>query len=237
MPIGDRDWYREDRKKKHKWGDPPFKRVDHWRDYDHGRYHEGGRYYRAGSGMPKGLKTLLIVIAVVGALFSFCWFTGSLGWVADGKLPTALEARLEGISVPGGYGMVNRIGARNPTYDELVEFIKSDLTNETPYEMYGYSCLDYARDVHNNAEAAGIRAGLVIVNQNSEWGFQKHALNVFDTVDKGLIFIDCTSYDMRAHVVVGEGYRLEPLYSGAIDDNMFVWSMVGTVEDYRIYWW
>lgn len=187
--------------------------------------------------MPKGLKTLLIIIVVVGALFSFFWFTGCLGWLADGTLPAWLESRLDGISVPGNYAMASRIGAKNPTYDELIDFIRRDQTDNTPYQADEYTCFDYAMDVHNNAEAAGIRAGVVFLNPNSEWGINRHALNVFDTIDKGLIFIDCTSYDMRAYVAVGESYSLEPLYSGAIDDNMFVWSFVGTVNDLRIYWW
>ena len=36
MPIGDRDWYREDYKNRHRRQDPPFKRVDHRRHYNHG---------------------------------------------------------------------------------------------------------------------------------------------------------------------------------------------------------
>ncbi|MEA1872078.1 MAG: hypothetical protein U9M91_01580 [Chloroflexota bacterium] len=231
MPIDTRDWYREDYERKQKQERPPFKRVDHRKYYEDGKHCGGGRK------MPKALKTLLTVIVVMGALFCFFWFTGCLGWLADGTLPVWLEARLDGISVPGGYGMANRIGAKNPTYDELVDFIRKDQTDKTPYELYKYSCLDYARDIHNNAETAGIRAGLVILNQDSESVLGGHALNVFDTTDKGLIFVDCTSYDMRAYVTVGEIYSLDPLYSGAIDDNMFVWTMVGTVEDYRIYWW
>ena len=186
--------------------------------------------------MPKGLKTLLISIVVVGALFSFCWFTGFLGWLADGKLPVRLEAKLDGISVPGGYGMVNRIGAKNPTYDELVDFIKEDQTDKNPYKIYEYMCLDYARDVHNNAEAAGIRAGLVIVNPNSKWDINRHALNVFDTVDRGLVFIDCTRYDTRACVSIGECYHIEVLYPGVISDG-FLFSFTGVVEEYKIYWW
>ena len=248
MPIANRDWYREDYDRKQRQERPPSKRVDHRKYYEGGKYHgdgedyqgekyhEDAKYYSGGSKVPKALKTLLIIIVVVGALFSFFWFTGCLGWLADGTLPAWLESRLGGISVPGGYGMVNRIGAKNPTYDELIDFIRGDETDKNPYKAE-YRCLDYARDVHNNAEDAGIRAGVVIVNQNSKNIFGGHALNVFDTVDRGLIFIDCTCYDMRAYVAVGESYSLEPLYSGAIDDNMFVWSFVGTVNDLRIYWW
>lgn len=232
MPIDTRDWYREDYERKQKQEHPPFKRVDHRKYYEDGKHSGGGRK------MPKALKILLTIIVVVGALFCFFWFTGCLGWLADGALPVWLEARLDGVSVPGGYGMSNKIGAKNPTYDELVEFIKRDQTDKNPYGA-GYKCLDYARDVHNNAEANGIRAGVVFLNPNSraEWGFDRHALNAFDTVDQGLVFIDCTSYDTRAYVTVGEIYDVEPLYSGAIADNAFVWSMVGTVEEYRIYWW
>lgn len=231
MPIDTRDWYREEYKRKKKEENSPFERVDHR------KYYEDGKYYSGGGKMPKGLKTLLVIIVVIGAIFCFLWFTGSLGWLADVSLPGWLEAGLNGVSVPGNYAMASRIGAKNPTYDELVEFIKRDQTDKTPYQADKYTCFNYAMDVHNNAEAAGIRAGVVFLNQNSEWAINRHALNVFETVDKGLIFIDCTCYDMRAYVAVGESYSLEPIYSGAIDDNMFVWSFVGTVNDLRIYWW
>jgi hypothetical protein len=246
MPINNRDWYREEHKREQREQHPPFKRVDHRKYYLQGEYyddgenhedreyHEDGKYYSGGSRIPKALRTLLITILVVGALFCFLWFTGALGWLADVSLPGWLGAGLDGISVPGNYGMASRIGAENPTYDELVEFIKRDQTDKNPYQA-SYKCLDYARDVHNHAEAAGIRAGVVILNQNSEWF--SHALNVFDTVDKGIIFIDCTCYDTRAYVAVGEIYDVEPLYPGAIPDKTFVWSFVGTVNDLRIYWW
>lgn len=249
MPIDNRDWYREEHKREQKEERPPFKRVDHSKYYVHGKYYddgenhevkeydEDGKYYSGGSKIPKALKALLIIIVVMAVLFSFFWFTGCLGWLADGALPVWLEARLDGVSVPGNYAMASRIGAKNPTYDELIDFIMRDQTDKTPYQADEYTCFDYAMDVHNNAEAAGIRAGVVFLNPNSKWAINRHALNVFDTTDKGLIFVDCTSYDMRAYVVVGESYSLDPLYSGAIDDNMFVWSMVGTVNEYRIYWW
>lgn len=231
MPIDTRDWYREDYEREQKQERPPFKRVDHTKYYDSGKYGSGG------SKILKVLKTLLIIIVVVAALFSFLWFTGCLGWLADTTLPAWLEAGLDMISVPGNYGMASKIGAENPTYDELVAFIKRDQTDKNPYQADEYTCFDYAMDVHNNAEATGIRAGVVFLNPNSKWGINRHALNVFDTIDKGLVFIDCTSYDMKAYVTVGEIYELEPLYSGAIDDNMFVWSFVGTVNDLKIHWW
>lgn len=185
--------------------------------------------------MLKGLKVFLISIAVVGAIFSFCWFIGALGWVADGKLPTWLETKLEGISIRGNFALVSTVGANNPTYEELVDFIREDKTNEKPYKAREYNCMNYATDVHNNAEASGIRAGYVVINPNRKTYPFGHALNVFDTIDEGLVFIDCTGYDTRAYVSIGESYAIEPLYPGAAEGFLYTW--VGTVEEYIIYWW
>jgi len=80
--------------------------------------------------------------------------------------------------------------AHNPTWDELRSFILADRTDSNPYVNPTYTCADFARDVHNNAEAAGIRAAFVTVTfQGQSSG---HALDAFVTTDKGLIYIDCT---------------------------------------------
>jgi hypothetical protein len=80
-------------------------------------------------------------------------------------------------------------------------------------------CADFAEDVHNNAEAAGIRAGWVGIRfQGTEEG---HAINAFETTDKGLIYIDCTngrtfsnedgetqSWDTVAYLETGKRYGI-----------------------------
>ena len=89
--------------------------------------------------------------------------------------------------------LINNPDATNPTYAELIAFIEEDTTDindylENPY--IGYVCADFAEDVHNNAEAAGIRAAWVSLQiEGSDKG---HALNAFDTIDMGLVYIDCT---------------------------------------------
>lgn len=89
--------------------------------------------------------------------------------------------------------LVNSANATNPTYAELVAFIIDDTTNTLPYIKggpEGYVCADFAEKVHNNAEAAGIRVAWVGVEFEDD--IEGHALNAFETTDKGLVYIDCT---------------------------------------------
>jgi hypothetical protein len=50
--------------------------------------------------------------------------------------------------------------------------------------------------LHNNAEKTGIKAAFVVVTitkyENRVIQVDQHALNAFNTVDKGLVYIDCT---------------------------------------------
>ncbi len=114
----------------------------------------------------------------------------------------------------------NNPEAADPTFDELVAFINIDNTDKKPYIREGenaYVCADFAEEVHNKAEAVGIRAGWVAIRfEGSEEG---HAINAFETTDKGLVYIDCTngrtfsddgieakSWDTVAYLEVGKRY-------------------------------
>ena len=90
--------------------------------------------------------------------------------------------------------LTNNPDATNPTYEELLAFLKEDSTDEHPYiddlSVLSYVCSDFAEDVHNNAEAVGIRAAWVSIEfEGEEIG---HALNAFETTDKGWVHVDCT---------------------------------------------
>ena len=76
---------------------------------------------------------------------------------------------------------------RNPTYSETKEFIKQDLTDRNSYIENEYTCSDFAAAVNNNAERQGFRCALVELKYPGERG---HAAVAFNTVDKGLIFIE-----------------------------------------------
>jgi hypothetical protein len=94
----------------------------------------------------------------------------------------------------------NNPAATDPTFAELVAFIKADPTDTNAYIKNGpnaYVCSDFAEEVHNNAEAAGIRAAWVGIRFNST--DEGHAVDAFETVDKGLVYIDCTNSRVQGH--------------------------------------
>jgi ribosomal protein L37AE/L43A len=116
---------------------------------------------------------------------------------------------------PSYLSLYNNESATNPSWSQLKTFIEQDDTDKKIYDEYLFNCIDFSRIVHDNSEAAGIKAAYVEVDFiNEEIG---HALNVFETTDTGLVFIDCTGLeysgseygkDTVAYVEVGKEYGL-----------------------------
>jgi len=104
--------------------------------------------------------------------------------------------------------LVDNPAAKDPTLAQLKAFLKQDQTETHAYILGVYDCSQFSRDVHNNAEAAGIRAAEVeVLFKNEPVG---HALDAFITTDYGLVYIDCTQPpDTFAHVECGKVYRAE----------------------------
>ena len=86
--------------------------------------------------------------------------------------------------------LVNNPDAKDPTFAEVVEFIKADETDKKPYVPGRYTCDLFARDVHNNAEEAGLRAAWVSLELSNPDDLQFCV--AFQTTDRGLVYIDCT---------------------------------------------
>lgn len=143
--------------------------------------------------------------------------------------------------------LINNPYAKDSSYDELLAFIQTDTTDRNLYIetfFWGYVCTDYAEDVHNNAEAAGIRAAWVGIDfEGEETG---HAVNAFETTDKGLVYIDCTQTDNVAYVEKGKEYGwidLDEAYSPSYsyyEECKEVWQelygSLGVVEEVHIHW-
>lgn len=89
--------------------------------------------------------------------------------------------------------LINREATHNPTWDELISFLEQDATDSMLYSPL-LLCGGFAEAVHNNAERAGIASAFVAINFEQGVG---HAINAFNTVDKGLVYIDCTGDDTR----------------------------------------
>ena len=93
----------------------------------------------------------------------------------------------------------------NPTWSELEEFLRLDDTDTIPYIEDSFDCSGFAITLRDRAWRYGMRSAYV------ELGFSEgegHALNVFETTDKGLIYIDDTEADQIAYVEIGQPYGI-----------------------------
>lgn len=172
--------------------------------------------------------------------------------------PTAWETTLElyrdtwgtvisiDVHCPGCLGLVNNVTAVNPTWAELVDFLAEDKTDQNTYVPDEYVCLNFATDLHNNAERAGIRAGLVTVELSEVP--RGHAFNAFKTTDRGLVFIDCVGvtdpqpgkkYCRSVEAKLGTHYMTASLFRP--EDSWFPNTPIprlefGTILGIEIYW-
>lgn len=165
---------------------------------------------------------------------------------------SSLESKLElyretwGLTASGiepslwGAGIVNNATATDPTWAQLLDFLLRDKTDQRDYVPDVYVCQNFAMDVHNNAEQAGIRAAYVVVKLPNSY----RSLNAFRTTDKGLIFIDCTgreasqarpsSLDKSVSVAPGKLYIPKSLFPECGWPT--TWEHMGTILDVEMYW-
>ena len=175
--------------------------------------------------------------------------------------------------------LINYKNATDPTWGELISFLKRDDTDEQPYIEDSFVCADFAEMLHNNAEASGIKAAWVgadfefvlptlvtpplapiapynfssATDKKLSYGFsfpgEGHALNAFNTTDKGLVYVDCTrgfssliiaeltdseerkecEHDKSAYVVEGEEYGLVSIDKATSPEYWFY-------EEYKQKW-
>jgi archaellum component FlaC len=90
---------------------------------------------------------------------------------------------------------------RDPTYEEAMAFINSDLTDLNLYTPT-YVCYDFTADFIANAQGAGFRCGFVYM----EFSDSAHAIACFNTVDQGLIYVEPQN-DNLVTVAVGQNYQ------------------------------
>ena len=91
--------------------------------------------------------------------------------------------------------LTNNPDAKDVSFAELKSFILEDDTDEETYVPGVRMCGAFAETLHDNAERAGIRAAWVGVDfEDDSIG---HALNGFQTTDRGFVYIDCTGEGLR----------------------------------------
>jgi hypothetical protein len=108
--------------------------------------------------------------------------------------------------------LINYKNATDPAWNDLMTFLKADDTIDIKYEFPAFTCADFARMLHDKAEAKGIKSGFVAIEfynrtidfsiydngapdfsppvRSSDTG---HGLNVFKTTDRGLVYVDASS--------------------------------------------
>ncbi|GAJ19889.1 unnamed protein product, partial [marine sediment metagenome] len=100
-------------------------------------------------------------------------------------------------AVPGE-SVSSEIVLKNPTFQELRDFILRDPTSRNKFVLYKYECRHFATEVCNNADATGIRCAFVLLCFDRG----QHAVVAFETTDRGLVYIEPQT-DARIHPEVG----------------------------------
>ncbi len=111
--------------------------------------------------------------------------------------------------------------AKDPTWAQLVDFLQKDDTDQQQYIVDEFVCRHFAARLHNNAERAGIKAAYVsIAFADDPVG---HAMNAFNTTDRGLVYVDDTpstnireedkalNADKVAYIELGQRYGIVAL--------------------------
>jgi hypothetical protein len=130
--------------------------------------------------------------------------------------------------------------ATNPTWEQLLSFLMADNTDQMTYVPDSFVCIDFAETLHNNAERSGIRCGLVVLYP------MLHACNAFETIDRGLVFIDCTGLskyqngpgneDKIVNIQLGADYIPRFIFSNQSRNTTWTIQDMGTVTRYQICW-
>lgn len=155
------------------------------------------------------LLELLLTLMVALLLF----FAGYAGYFYGEE-----QGYHEGYKVGSIEGAGSGYTLRNPTYHELMDFLARDPTDQNEYREGVYTCVDFVSDLSNNAEAAGLRAAYVYMEFPVD---RAHSVAAFETVDRGLVFIE-PQFDDEVVVVVGNRYSADNSYETPDYDDTIV---------------
>lgn len=120
----------------------------------------------------------------------------------------------------------------DPTYYEASRFIASDTTDEIPYNNETFDCEDFCQQINNNAENRGIRCAYVVLYfYDTNTG---HAIIGFNTVDRGMVYVEPQSDEWVENLEVGNDYWTDCVvpkggyyYEDAPND---------TIKEFLIFW-
>ena len=107
-----------------------------------------------------------------------------------------LQISYEGLMTGHGYTI------KDPSYNEMLRFLEDDDTDKAEYIQGDYECIEFTTDLCNSAEEQGIRCAYVSVRFPEGRG---HAIVAFNTIDRGLIYVE-PQYDDLVDIVIGKPF-------------------------------
>jgi len=120
--------------------------------------------------------------------------------------------------------------ATDPSFETLISFLSEDTTENKDYVYPLYTCGDFASCLHDSSEKSGIRCGIVgvkfkttykenrseILNNDSHYPpayssydtCRGHAFNVFNTTDRGMVYVDSTGITIEEKEMGNKPYDM-----------------------------
>jgi hypothetical protein len=135
-----------------------------------------------------------------------------------------LQINYEGLMTGHGYTI------KDPSYNDMLRFLENDDTDEAEYIKGEYECIEFTTDLCNRAEEEGIRCAYVSVRFP---GGKGHAIVAFNTIDKGLIYIE-PQYDDLVNIIIGKPFYkcvvpkegvtyVKPSHDDTIEEVLVAW--------------
>lgn len=147
---------------------------------------------------------VLVIGFVAGCNFGFISDNGYQLGHSEGYIAGYEDGYDNGIDV----GRTHGYSVMDPTYSEMMDFIARDKTNENEYVEGAYTCYNFTADVCKNADDENIRCAYVGV-----WfPVEAHACVAFNTIDRGLVFIEPITDEERT-IEIGKPYWSREEYS------------------------
>jgi hypothetical protein len=154
------------------------------------------------------VKVLSVIAVTIASVLAFVMLIGYI----NANMPTGPHSIPVSNSTGATVMLTDDKNATDPTWAELMEFLRADDTIKNKYTFPDFTCADFARTLHDNAEASGIACGFVAIEflkqtinysvyDNGDGKFLPpdrsmetgHGLNVFKTTDRGFVYVDASS--------------------------------------------
>jgi hypothetical protein len=89
-------------------------------------------------------------------------------------------------------------------YNDVETFLEIDKTDDLEYIPDVFDCKSFASTLKSNANKQGMLCAVVI----TDYSASSHAINAFDTLDRGIIFVEPQSDIIMENINIGDNYDI-----------------------------